>query len=275
MTGTGTTGRVSLFSSCLPRWDAPRVVKLAGVLGFDAVEWGVGQGQAVESPRAGPALRRLCDRAGLSSCGVSVQQPGVNLGTPRRAERYVQLATELGAAFLRVFAPPSGSGAFASAQRRARAGVDALVAACRGTDVAVLVETSPSTLAPSPELAATLVEHHPPSDAGVLYDPGNTVIEGYLEPRLAVARLGPHLRHVHVKNIAWSRSNQRWRWRYAALADGQVDWRETLTVLAASPYRGRFSIDHLAAAPSRRLVRTETETLQRLITGATRSTKRR
>ena len=49
---------------------------------------------------------------------------------------------------------------------------------------------------------AVLVERHPPERAGVLYDPGNTAIEGYLSPALTIARLGRHLRHVHVKNIA-------------------------------------------------------------------------
>jgi sugar phosphate isomerase/epimerase len=245
------------------------VVELAGALGFDAVEWGVGPDQAVESASSARTLRQLCDVAGLSCCGVSVQRPDVTLGTPRRAAPYVRLAAELGAPFLRLFAPPCQSGGFARAQRRARAGVDALVATSAGTGVAVLVETSPATLAPSPELAATLVEHHPPSHAGVLYDPGNTVIEGFLEPRLAMARLGAHLRHVHVKNIAWSQRGRRWRWSYAALSEGQVDWRETFAVLAAGRYRGRFSIDHLPGAPLRRLLESETETLRRLLAGAT------
>ena len=97
-----------------------------------------------------------------------------------------------------------------------------------------LVETSPTTLAPAPELALTLVERQPPERAGVLYDPGNMVIEGYLAPALAVARLGPYLRHVHVKNIAWAQRGNVWRWRHAILTRGILDWRAIRQVGLAS-----------------------------------------
>src|SRR5205085_2921865 len=71
----------------------------------------------------------------------------------------------------------------------ARAGARQLCArdrACRHASVALLVETSPGTLAPSMAQARALVDGLPPGRVGVLYDPGNMAIEGHIEPGLAV-----------------------------------------------------------------------------------------
>jgi sugar phosphate isomerase/epimerase len=257
--------RVALFSSALPGWDAERVVDAARTLGLDAVEWGVGPGQAIASPDDGARIAALCRSAGLAVAGVAVQDPDVTLATARTAARHVALAVALRSPHVRFFAPVYDGGRLAPAQRRARAGVDSLVNAAAAARVGVLVETSPGTLAPSGSLALALVGHHPPARAGVLYDPGNTVIEGYVSPALALARLGRHLRHVHVKNIAWSRRGGAWRWGYATIDGGIVDWPATLRALAASRYRGRVSIDHLRGRPTLGLLRGESERLRELL----------
>jgi sugar phosphate isomerase/epimerase len=132
--------------------------------------------------------------------------------------------------------------------------------------VAVLIETSPGTLAPSAERAVGLVEHQAPEYAGVLFDPGNTVIEGYLAPALAVARLGPYLQHVHVKNIAWRRNAAgNWEWRYAPLTRGMVVWAELFDALRTARYEGGFSIDHLSGTATRERLRLETQHLRTLV----------
>jgi sugar phosphate isomerase/epimerase len=182
-----------------------------------------------------------------------VQDPELTLANARRATGQVTLAATLGAGHLRLLAPPYGGGLLSRERRRSAAGVDALVELAAPLGLAVLVETAPATLAPSPELAATLVERHPPTRAGVLYDPGNMAIEGSLMPQLSVARLGRHLRHVHVKNISWSRHAGCWRWQHDSLRAGILDWAVILAQLATARYGGMFSIDHLGgdASPTR------------------------
>jgi sugar phosphate isomerase/epimerase len=90
-------------------------------------------------------------------------------------------------------------------------------------------------------------------------------IEGHLAPALAVARLGDHLRHVHVKNIAWARSEGSWRWRHAALAEGMLDWRSIVKALAAARYRGMLSIDHLGGEVTSAKLESETALLSTLL----------
>ena len=234
--------RVTVFSACLPGWTPDQVVALAAALGFSRVEWASGPGHAIEDPAKGAELRDLCDRAGLFSAGLSVQDPEVTFETPKAAAPHIALAIALGAPQVRLLAPPYRGGSLRLEQKRARAGLDRLV-----------------------ELAATLVEQQTPERAGVLYDPGNMAIEGYLAPALAIARLGPYLRHVHVKNIAWRRSGDVWRWRHAPLARGVLDWRSIVHGLAAASYRGLFSIDHLGGQASAPKLHSESAFLRRLV----------
>jgi sugar phosphate isomerase/epimerase len=200
--------------------------------------------------------------------GLSVQDQGVTVTTPRRALPYLRMASGLGARFLRLFAPPYRGGSLAREQRRARDGLDAVVEHAAAARITVLIETSPATLAPTPGLAAALVEHQAPRHAGVLFDPGNNVIEGHLCPALAVARMGPHLHHLHVKNIAWTKVSGRWAWHHASLTGGMVVWPDILAALAAAGYRGGFSIDHLSGGPTRVKLRSETERLRALLSQA-------
>ncbi|HVC84707.1 MAG TPA: sugar phosphate isomerase/epimerase [Solirubrobacteraceae bacterium] len=268
MSGELETGRIGLFSACLPGWDSRRVIDVAVSVGFSAIEWGSGPGHAIERPQRGSELRDRCDRAGVLTGGVLVQDPDVTFATPRRAARHVALAVSLGATYLRLFAPRYRGGSLHREQRRAREGVDFIVELAAPHGLVVLVETSPATLAPAPDLAAALVEQHPPERAGVLYDPGNMVIEGHVAPGLAIARLGSRLRHVHVKNVAWSRRAEVWRWRHAGLTQGMLNWRDILAALAAVPYTGRFSIDHLGGVATRARLRTESDQLQGLVVEA-------
>jgi len=247
-----------LFSSALRGWQPARVADAARTAGLDAVEWGVGPGEALESPRAAARALRTID---LEAAGICVQGGAASLEAPAQLEPFAALAAELGAPHVRVFAPAYRAGA----RRRARDGLARAVELAAAGDVALLVETSPGTIAPSSAQARALVDGLPPERVGVLYDPGNMVIEGHVEPALAVEELGPYLRHVHVKNIAWQRRNGTWSWRHAALDAGLLDWSDVLAALRHAGYTGRLSLDHLGGRPTVALLRREVELLRTLL----------
>jgi sugar phosphate isomerase/epimerase len=259
-------GRVALFSSCLPGWNAERVLEAAAELGFAAVEWGVGPGQAIDDPERGAELAERCRAQGVRTVGVSVQDPAVRLTSPiGTTTAYARLAATLGAGYIRLFAEPHRGGGVAAQQRRHRLGLDRLVERAADARMRVLVETSPDTLAASPELAMALVAHQPARRAGVLYDPGNMVIEGDLGAGIAIALLGRHLAHVHVKNIRWTRAGGTWHWRYAPLDGGRVRWPEVLERLRRSGYRGWYSLDHLPGRATAGALRLQSARLAELL----------
>jgi sugar phosphate isomerase/epimerase len=237
-----------LFSSALPGWDPARVARAALDADLTAVEWGVGPGQAVESPRAAAAALRSLP---VAAAGICVQGGAASLAAPARLRPFAALAAELGAPHVRVFAPALRD------RGHARDGLTAAAEIAAEHGVAVLVETAPETSVPSTAQARALVEGYPPERVGVLYDPGNMVIEGHVDPRLAVEELGPYLRHVHVKNVAWRRERGAWRWRHAPLDAGLLDWDAILAALRRAGYEGRLSIDHLGGRPSLATLRRE------------------
>jgi sugar phosphate isomerase/epimerase len=244
-----------LFSAALPGWDAAYVARTALDAGLTAVEWGIGPGQAVESPHEGAAAS--LGGLGVEAAGVCVQGGGASLTDPETLRPFAALAAELGAPHVRVFAPALDE------REHARDRLAAAAAITKEHGATLLVETAPDTIAPSTAQARALVDGFPPHEVGVLYDPGNMVIEGHVDPRLAIAELGPYLRHVHVKNIAWRREHGRWTWRHATLDEGLLDWGAIVAVLHEASYSGRLCLDHLGGKPSLITLRRELSVLAR------------
>jgi sugar phosphate isomerase/epimerase len=234
------------------------VAEAARAAGLGVVEWGIGPGEALESPRAAAHALRSID---VEPGGICVQGGAVSLTAPSRLGPFVALAEELGAPHVRMFAPAIRAGA----RERARDGLARSVELAAAHGVVLLVETSPGTIAPSTAQARALVDGLPPEHVGVLYDPGNMAIEGYVDPTLAVRELGPYLHHVHVKNIAWRRRGGTWSWQHAGLDAGFVDWRKVLAALRRAGYTGKLSLDHLGGRPSIALLRREVAFLRTLL----------
>src|SRR3954465_844439 len=92
-----------LFSSALPGGDPSRVPRAALDAGLTAVEWGVGPGQAVESP--GEAM---LNDLGVVAAGTCVQGGAAALSEPAKLRPFAALAAEVGAPHVRVFAPALG-----------------------------------------------------------------------------------------------------------------------------------------------------------------------
>ena len=164
---------ICLFSSALPGWDTARVAHAAAGAGVTAVEWGIGPAQAVGSPREAAALEGL----GVEAAGICVQGGAASLTAPVRLRPFAALAARLGAPHVRVFAS-----AFRE-RRRARDGLVAAAETAAEHGVALLVEASPGTTAPStPGAGATLPGRR---DARLAGDRGRSLARRLWRPPLA------------------------------------------------------------------------------------------
>ncbi|HEY1479644.1 MAG TPA: sugar phosphate isomerase/epimerase family protein [Gaiellales bacterium] len=258
--------RLCLLSSALRQTPANVVAERAAEAGFGSIEWGIGPAEASNgTPAEAESLRELSAAHGLSIAGVCVQGGPASLEEPSTIRPVATFAAELGAPFLRVWAPAYRGGSIASELDRARGLVSRAIEITDMLGVVLLVENAPDSLAPSTTLARELLEGQDPGAVGVLFDPANGLIEGRLDARLAIADLGPYLHHVHVKNIAWTREDETWSWRYAALAEGMLDWPDTLAALGASGYEGLLSFDHLVCEPTVAGLRESADALRALV----------
>jgi sugar phosphate isomerase/epimerase len=258
--------RLGLLSSAVAGEPAQIIAERARDAGFTAIEWGVGPGQAA-APKRGEArqLAELSAFNGLDIAGVCVQGGPGSLEQPASIKPLAAFAAELGAPFLRFWAPAFRGGSLAAAQTRIRASLAKAVEIASDAGIVLLVENAPDTIAPSTTLLRELIDAHGPEQVGVLWDPGNGRMEGHVAAALAIADLGPYLHHVHVKNIAWRRTDGAWAWSYTSIATGLLDWPATLAALDAAGYAGRISIDHLAGAGTVAGLRRELKTLRALV----------
>ena len=261
-----TPDRLCLLSSALPGVNAQVVAEKARDTGFHAIEWGVGPDQVTNGKKG--EVRGLVELAafhGLELVAVTVQTGPASLDKPASIKPIAAFAAELGAPYLRLWTPGFGGGRVADELKKRRAAVAQAVEITSAHGVVLLLEHHPDSLAPSTTLTRELIDAHRPDEVGVLWDPGNGIIEGHLDPKLAIADLGDYLHHVHVKNIAWRRSGGAWSWSYASLTTGMLDWAALIAALDASGYRGRLSIDHLPGAATPATLRRETAALRSLL----------
>ena len=249
-----TTPLLSVASAALPGWDVDQVVEGLAAVDVHALEVSVGSSGliGIGRPEGARSLGHRLRDGGIRVWGVDATIELTFLSA--EAPSVLAAASALDAGFVRFFAPEYDRRRSFSEQVAAAAGTLAgLVATGQGLtpQVSVLVEIAPGTIAPSPELACRLLDASGPETgrdppAGVVFDPGSMVAEGYLQPELAVALLGQRLHHVHVKNRLIARVGGEWSAVSRTLADGLVDWPRTITALWAAGYRGAYTLDHLS-----------------------------
>lgn len=262
---TGRTAGLSVVSGALPALPLAQVVSALAEVGVDSIELTAGPGgHLVPGDRTSIAEANACLRdSGLHLCGIDA--PGSwPLGSHRLVE-VLEVAATMRAPFLRVYPPPFDPSASLAVQRSLAVRALRRLSESAGGAVTTLLEPAPGSVAPSPELARQIVLGAAAPDAGVLFDPGSMIAEGWLAPALALEILGPLVRHVHVKNRAIICRDGRWRSEPRGLADGVVDWVTTLRALHRHGYSGQLSIDHLSAAPESGALRRDVAELRRMV----------
>ena len=265
----GPVDRLCLLSSAVHDEPASTIAERAAEAGFTRIEWGIGPGQATAAEAGeAAAVRALCDRLELTITGACVQAGPATLDEPESIRGVATFASELGSPFIRFWAPGFRGGSLEAELARVRANLERALEITRPLGVALVIENAPATIAPSTTLARALLDGLDPGEAGVLWDPGNGLIEGRLDPAIAIAELGPYLHHVHAKNIAWTRTDGAWSWGYSTIADGMLDWPATLAALAAAGYEGPISLDHLSSEPTVTGLRHDADELRSLAADA-------
>jgi sugar phosphate isomerase/epimerase len=269
VSGATTADRpLGLSSSALPGWGIDQIAGACAEAGLDGVEWGVGAGQVVTAADLKLAVQPLelaARTAGLRCSGISAHDEDA-LGYPMDTWKWLaQLAAELGAPHVRVYAGPARALRITEGWNELVEQLSACSAVTEQAGVRLLVEPAPTTLVPGPILAMRALAGLNPDVVGIVYDPGSLAREGWIAPHLAVPMLGALLRHVHVKNMAPVQDSARWRWRPATIEAGIVDWPSVLSALDSAGYQDWFILDHLSGETAMDVLLSDVARLRRLI----------
>lgn len=119
----------------------------------------------------------------------------------------------------------------------------------RRQSLCFVIELHDHTCIPSASAAMRVLEGLDPAHVGAILDVANLIREGNESLPMAIDLLGPHLRHVHVKDarariLDQPRRLGRHDTEHVPLGEGQVPWQAILAHLVDHGYRGWFSLEN-------------------------------
>jgi sugar phosphate isomerase/epimerase len=245
-------GRYPIAFSTLgcPKWEWKTILNHADEWGYAAIELRGIQGEMDLTKRpefAGDRLKEsLKDLAALdlriSDLGASAQLHDVD--SARRAaqldeaKRFIDLAQRLKAPYVRVF----GNNIVKDQPKQASldriiSGLQELGRHAKGSGVGVLMETHGDF--PDSPTVLQIMKGAAMPEVGVLWDAHHTCVAGKEAPADTFKRLGPYIRHTHLKDSVTTGSESH----YVLTGKGTVPVRETVQVLVRNKYRGYYCFE--------------------------------
>lgn len=258
--------KLSVFTVSTPELSPEELAASAREAGLQGIEWRYkenpadvatqtpsfwGNNRCTISPSGGEAeldrFKLAAEQQGLKTISVT---PYLQAGDLEGTEQVLQAARHMGAAYIRLGVPGyDRTNNFSELFELAKAYLKASEALCKHYGVKGLIEIHHGTIAASASGARRLCEGLNPEHVGVLFDPGNSVYEGFENYRMALEILGPYLAHVHVKNAGWKVKDshedgaESWHCNWLGLKEGMVPWRQVIEDLAAVGYGGYLGIE--------------------------------
>jgi sugar phosphate isomerase/epimerase len=242
--------KFSVQTAVLPELNREQLVEKLSAHGYDGVEWRVHEDYHI-APRElvsrAHEIKRLVDDHGLEVSCLMGYAPLADLDQQRwfaeacaimRCPRY-----RPGAVIY------DGTRHYRDLFQETVDALGKLIDTVSPFGVKPVIETHFGTIAPSASLALRLVQPFDAGKIGINYDPANLVIEGRESWQMGLELLGPYLDYVHAKNSAWVRENGKWRWVFASMSDGQVDWSEVMRALDRVGYSGWVSYENFYLVP--------------------------
>lgn len=264
--------KYAVFTVMCPEYDLEETAALAAELGFDGLEWRVAQRppepitqvsywganrstvdvEQVETEL--PRAKAIADRHGLE---MPILGTYMGCAEPQVVERVMRAATEIGCRKMRVGPPRyDGKRPYAELYEEAVRAFSEVAKLARRYGVQACVEMHMGNITPSAGLAYRLVSHFDPAEIGIIFDPGNMVVEGFENYQMGLELLGPYLSHVHAKNCLWQKVGEeggvaKWQYQMVGMREGQADWTAIVAALKKVGYQGWLSFEDFSEADTR------------------------
>ncbi len=238
---------ITFSTLACPNWQAETVIANAAEFGYDGIEWRGGpQGhlQPDMPSKAKAFVRERCSDAGLISLAVTAYTGFVSPSAEERQanvdelRRYIDLAAEVGAAYVRTFLGelPKGIQLDSSIYENI---VHCLnVAAEHAASAGVTIAVEPhDVFVRSATVVPILNRIHQPA-LGVIWDIGNAFSAGE-DPAEGMALLKDRLAYVQVKDG----TRYGYQWQLSSIGQGNVPLDQAFELLFAHKYHGAFSVE--------------------------------
>ncbi len=256
--------KYAVFSVMCPEWDLEETAKVVASLGFDGIEWRVtkkapepikeisywsGNRSTVDVDdieHSLPEAKKIADAHNLE---MPILGTYLRCDEHETIERVMRVAADVGCPQMRIGTPPyDGSRPYPELYDETVKDYAKVAQLAQKYGVRACIEMHMDIITPSAGLTHRVVSHFDPAQVGVIFDPGNMVVEGYEQCQMALELLGPYLAHVHAKNCLWEKVGEKdgvaqWAWKMAAVKEGQMDWTKVYAALKKVGYDGWVSFE--------------------------------
>jgi sugar phosphate isomerase/epimerase len=236
-----------------PAWDWPRILEFAHQHGFSAVELRGLQGNMdlpsnaifapnrMEQTKKEIRAHKLSIACVSSSANLYIEDPDKRAKELTDARRFIDLASTLGAPYVRVFGGKAQSDNAPvpddPTKARVAAGLRELGQYAGPKSVTVIIEshdhfTSSATL--KDVLKAADSEH-----VGLLWDAHHTFAASNEDPEFTVKQLGPWIRHTHLKDSVGKGEDRK----YVLTGTGNVPIERQIKALQSIGYKGFYCFE--------------------------------
>jgi sugar phosphate isomerase/epimerase len=233
-----------------PKWPWRRVLDEAARLGYAGIELrGIQMQMDLPKLPEFTGTRIAASRKDVEALGLTISDlgassrmhesdPKVRAAQLDEGRRFIDLAHQLGAPYVRVFGdkiPPGEPKADVTA--RVVEGLRTLGEHARGSGVTIIIEshgdfTDSATL-------QDLLKRAAMDPVALLWDAHHTFVAGKEQPAATFAALGKYVRHTHLKDSRPDGAEVR----YVLTGSGTVPVRETVAVLAGGGYKGFYGFE--------------------------------
>lgn len=252
------------------KMDRRRIVDTCKAAGLDGIEWGLSK-DLDEVAAEIKEMKQMTEDAGLEVMGY------VNAGKLWKHDemrRWSEIVASVGGKRLRVSHPWIAMSFDESLHQRdsywdifklAKDGLPGLIEIGKEFGIRYVLEMHAGALTASAFAARRLLDGLDANHIGVIYDPGNTIVEGALRPRSEVEILGDYLAYVHAKNMMWTPTGRsiaepvrraKWGWARTDLDAGISDYVEVFFALKNGGFGGWISSEeyfHEAEDPAAKI----------------------
>jgi sugar phosphate isomerase/epimerase len=251
--------KLGVFTVSMPEYEPLRALEVLAEMGYDGVEWRVCQDPGDRKTptfwsgnRTSMTAAELMARAGelkAKAGALKLKMPALAayIGCQDLAvvEEHFRAAAAIGARNVRI--SPGGydraRGDYPAQVKEARAQYRKVARLAAKHGGRALIETHMGQLGPSVTKARAILEGMDPEQVGIMWDPGNQVVEGGEVYSMAIESAGPYLGEVHAKNLAFVKGEakaERTTWQAVSvpMREGLVDWPEVIGALKKAGYKG-------------------------------------
>lgn len=271
--------KISVYSLSLKDKTPEDVVSLAKEYSCDGIEWCCRENGHINSDSLIDSSKKIAGLMKLSALNTAGLAPYFTFDETKEQVSLVCSAAEIiGAPHIRChsYTFEEGDSAYGLMDKQRKWLEETVLPVLDKFGLKLAIEQHHNQICPTPDACRKLVDGLPVERLGIIYDPGNSLFEGYTRPEYALDVFGEYISHVHVKNAKPVPCGgklppaRKHRMLWGAVSEGDIDWERTVKLLHKHRYSGYLSLESLDDRASEQKMAEDIPYLANILEGLSR-----